>query len=83
MRLIDADDIVFYQWIEGIEEYDFARRWQIDKIPTIDAVPVKHGEWTIINGCVSCSVCGEPCMEFNYCPNCGAKMDEERKDSDV
>ena len=52
----------------------------IDEAPVIDAVPVKHGEWTVINGCVSCSVCGEPNMEWNYCPNCGAKMNGGKDD---
>ena len=56
-------------------ELDGEKCHAIVTAPTVDAVPVKHGEWTVIDGCVSCSVCGEPCMEFNYCPNCGAKMD--------
>lgn len=51
--------------------------------PTIDAEPVRHGHWIIAEfDCVKCSVCG--CYEdvwwanqgTNYCPNCGAKMDE-------
>lgn len=57
-------------------------RYLCDGIEECDGVEPerKHGEWTVINGCVSCSVCGEPNMEWNYCPNCGAKMDGERKD---
>lgn len=48
-----------------------------------DAEPVKHGRW-IDNGiCDSmlsaCSICGYSCgaYSFNYCPNCGARMDGE------
>lgn len=51
--------------------------------PTVDAVPVVHGEWEIVDfaGNMKCSVCGEiGCKlndETNYCPNCGSKMDGE------
>ena len=43
-----------------------------------DAKPVRHGHWEEF----VCSVCGEIGWdnEDNYCPNCGAKMDGERKD---
>ena len=62
----------------------------ISEMPTVDAVEVVHGEWlygernkvkrTLI---VECSECGAifnlPMftfgMNYNYCPNCGAKMD--------
>ena len=48
---------------------------------TVDAVEVVHGRW-VDNGIPEsmlsgCSVCGFTCgaYSFNYCPNCGAKMD--------
>ena len=52
------------------------------------AAAVKHGHWgherlASTNGgnyaVVRCSVCKSqfPMWETNYCPNCGAKMDEE------
>lgn len=46
--------------------------------PTVDAVPVAHGHW--IND--SCSRCGFEISQKtrSYCPNCGAKMDEEVED---
>lgn len=61
--------------------------------PTADVVEVKHGYWQDKfnrNRMVSqsfCSVCGKHSgiggIESNrhkpYCPNCGAKMDGERK----
>lgn len=49
--------------------------------PTADVVPVRHGEWQEINGIFRCSCCGYSFEHegyqhfFNYCPNCGAKMD--------
>ena len=50
--------------------------------PAADVAPVVHGRWEC--GC-QCSVCGDrhgPYNSrhrpyYNYCPNCGAKMDEE------
>ncbi len=57
----------------------------ISDAPTVDAEPVRHGQWLKlkdINGFfVRCSVCLEAYgEETNYCPNCGAKMDEEVTD---
>ncbi len=55
----------------------------IGKLPAADVVPVVHGEWVqteapFMNECEDCSVCGYRTVwghRFNYCPNCGAKMD--------
>lgn len=55
----------------------------IKRIPTADVAPVVHGNWRsngIPDSMLSaCSVCGFGCgaYSFRYCPNCGAKMDEE------
>lgn len=46
--------------------------------------PVRHGHWelSIIEGMYICSNCRkyyirtDEAYEFNYCPRCGAKMDE-------
>ena len=64
--------------------------WILDhEEPAVDAVPVRHGKW-IHRGCgiFACSKCGkdvglnvytgEKASErFRFCPNCGARMDEE------
>ena len=49
----------------------------------VEVQEVKHGRWIKEPNCYyRCSVCGDhhPCikgnMDYNYCPNCGAKMDE-------
>ena len=57
----------------------------IDEQPTVEAVPVVHGEWVneYINRyghpCHCCSVCGFKAsyQDENFCPECGADM---RKD---
>lgn len=42
--------------------------------------PVRHGRWRAYSDCgvTRCSVCDwsiEECVDYKYCPNCGAKMD--------
>ena len=54
---------------------------EVDAQTIVDVVPVVHGRWGdngIPNSMLSgCSVCGFTCgaYSFQYCPNCGAKMD--------
>ena len=58
----------------------------IISIPAADVRPVVHGEWKdAMQSChdsphVKCSVCGEYYWryfkKFNFCPNCGAMMEE-------
>ena len=57
----------------------------IDAEPIIEAEPVRHGRWIDHEykefpiGRYECSVCGaKHDMEWDYCPNCGARMDEGR-----
>ena len=60
----------------------------IDESPTIDPENFRpHGKWehthtseSYYSECWKCSVCGFEDTEgygFDYCPNCGAKMDSE------
>ncbi|GEM_PF-4626803 len=61
----------------------------LEYIDKLEAESVKHGKWKHVSGMNSkCSECGRyfPVKEFesrpfdiNYCPNCGAKMDEKGK----
>ena len=56
--------------------------------PTVDAEPVKHGEWVTSESpahvaTIRCSECSTMYQRrwkayCNYCPNCGAKMDTQR-----
>lgn len=54
--------------------------------PTVDAVPVVHARWIekekyTFGVMYDCSICGNRILDnghsWNYCPNCGAKMDGE------
>ena len=55
----------------------------INETPTADVQEVRHGKWEKRKECCCeyrCSVCEyELCRTTNYCPNCGAKMDEEEQ----
>lgn len=59
----------------------------IESILPIDAVPVVHGRWVYEHDdpvLMPCSVCGYQVYRYNntnYCPNCGAKMDYQRKNN--
>ena len=62
----------------------------IDFAQTIDAEPVRHGEWIVesrsespFDGVsIKCSVCYSYVLKkTNYCPNCGAKMDGDTEDA--
>lgn len=61
-------------------------RCSIQSQPTIEAVPVRRGKWIVKSTGGEyfdrCSECGyiEWGAPNNYCPYCGARMDEERKE---
>lgn len=86
MRLIDADSIPWL--VEGVGEIPVITKEEIDQMPTVDAVPVKHGKWMPREeGCVypfweryTCSVCGKHADDTDYCPICGARMVEDEAD---
>ncbi len=90
MRLIDADALMeLYADTEGIHFAVYnvpipVVRQNILDMPTIEAEPVRHGRWAYIGGdewC--CTNCGEVIStegrwerpSYNYCHECGAKMD--------
>ena len=54
----------------------------IDDAPAADVTPMVHGRWIEGFDEIKCSVCrrewsycDNDTNTFNYCPNCGAKMD--------
>jgi hypothetical protein len=57
----------------------------LEEEPTVDAVEVVHGRWeqAEYHGFLRCSECKDVYIDdtwvadgkWNYCPNCGAKMD--------
>lgn len=91
MRLIDADGL--RELLDGGYDIDLDELPEtkaellrmIDYQETVDAEPVRHGRWEFDGESNTgiyalCSVCGESiyqCGMWYYCPNCGARMDEE------
>lgn len=98
MRLIDATPFSFNKVVIPDGDPNFMRGYglgakhvcdEIDAEPTVDAAPVKHGQWfDAMVGELPVQVCDQ-CNTFfplaytggghHYCPNCGAKMDMEEK----
>lgn len=71
--------------LRDIERYnvsDGAFQHWVEIQPAADVAPVRHGRWEVgyFHDRV-CSCCLHPDNDFddyahNFCPNCGAKMDE-------
>lgn len=85
-RLIDANALIEEANAEGA--YGYVDAFQIANAPTIDAVEVRHGYWIpamhIGDCCYRCSECQFLRDAYlldigNYCPNCGARMDERNE----
>jgi hypothetical protein len=75
-------------WISPIENLMILIMMTIQEQPTVDVEPVRHGEWSEHKDYPGiawlCSECGYfTTMRTHYCPNCGAKMDGERKDNET
>ena len=87
IRLINANEIVYCNYdLDNYHSFRAVTDDEIDEMPTVDAIEVKHGIWETIDGSFTaefhCSVCGGwkhnlayKHEGMNYCPNCGAKMD--------
>ena len=78
------------EWFTRLAARQFEILKIIDDAPTVDAVEVVHGKWAIFEdgwndeAIYECTVCKEAFVTidgtpaenlWNYCPNCGAKMD--------
>ena len=78
----NLDDAYEQGWDEALS--------YIEKIPAADVAPVRYGRW-IDNHCTACGMmpmgddmwknydCEPPLFErfMDYCPSCGAKMQEQ------
>ena len=82
-RLIDLDEAIDAL---GVEDRDFYCKHFLEERPIVDAVEVKHARWIRRGNEMKCSrkACGfiyySNHDDFNYCPNCGAKMDGGNED---
>lgn len=89
-RLIDANKLMVCTINTGTVMFPrmeaFVRVEAIEAAPIVDAVEVVHGKWikkklVMCEAYYLCSVCGKlHDQEFNFCNNCGAKMDGGNED---
>lgn len=71
------------RYTEGWNDAILMVKSMIHSEKAMDVAPVRHGRWVqtkapFMNECEDCSVCGYRTVwghRYNYCPNCGAKMD--------
>ena len=95
VKYIKVDEAIKHlaqmQWHDDgypIEDYDeklqYAKDW-LNGVSTVDVEPVRHGHWIDNGTFFTCSVCKEEQYGVDtgrfYCPNCGAKMDEDTTNS--
>ena len=90
--LADKTPSEWHRW-SGILQERTAFKYDLMDAPTIEAEPIRHGYWVYSDepmfgnpyGSYICSRCfpyTQP-HKTSYCPNCGAKMDEEREDDSI
>ena len=88
IRPIDANAL-----FDALRDNEFQTFCPLDEVddviaaaPTLDYAPVRHGEWEWDTLDVyMCSACGEKSHvkevigrpDWDYCPNCGAKMGKD------
>lgn len=82
MRLIDADALLQRAVPHGWSTPLWVSDIMIEDAPTIEAEPIRHAHWNMKpSGYGVCSNCGKGELDVgavwsNYCPYCGAAMDE-------
>ncbi len=95
-RLIDADALLVKAEVIGNEGVVYV--YDINNAPTVDAEPIKHGHWCVTQAYPHTIYCSECFQRFaqahwaiwedgslprDYCPNCGAKMDGDRREDET
>lgn len=93
-RYIDADELTeFYEPYKDMEVPVNALLEQIQDTSTVDVVKARHAKWQhyrdedFYKDVYQCSECrflvtGTLKMAYAYCPNCGAKMNEEKQENE-
>ena len=89
-RVLDTESTLPYpnnlnpsytRYLAQMDERTKAKEMVADA-PTVDAVPVRHGRWKMVEGELvfwdMCSVCGRKILHrtpyYDFCPNCCADM---------
>ena len=91
-KLIDeqtAYDVLTDYYHHSTDTQHAALKEALEMVPTVDAVPVRHGRWTMVEGELAfwdmCSACGRKIVHrtpyYDFCPHCGARMDGKDGDN--
>lgn len=72
-------------WANGWDKAIDTAIEELEEIPAADVRPERHGHWIIYSGLPFCSECdcnnlSYAVISFDYCPNCGARMDGDKND---
>lgn len=68
----DTDNLDYHLLMQKIA------RHCVDGKPAADVVEVRHARWIKHEGYDECEACrAKVICIYNYCPNCGARMDKE------
>ena len=79
----EAIETAKHAWAKDLEPSQY-----IEIIPAADVAPARHGQWIYrefddeygLRQEYECSECAKySYFDTDYCPNCGARMDEEVK----
>ena len=79
---VDYGSMFDYQAHSAVSECLREARYEIESIPAADVAEVRHGRWIENTFCSCCGGFGEDDKGniiqsfYNYCPNCGARMDK-------
>ena len=82
----DAVDELQVKVFHNLTDEYYGTMQVLDELPAADVAPVRHARWERYSGItIRCSWCEHVIhdwrlSESKYCPNCGAKMDGERKE---
>ena len=83
------DKQAFLDYMKRTDRY-FNVKFDIENFPNADVAPIVHGRWEEASDGdgIVCPFCRTDFCTiiydteyFNYCPNCGAKMDEKENDN--
>ena len=93
LKVLENAEPDFYEdYGDGVIDWGFGRRSiqdMINDIPTADVAPVVRGRWVMHyrNGTPVAGGYVSTCCDMwnnrksNYCPNCGAKMDDDKNNA--
>lgn len=85
--LEDLNIASWYELNEHSNEAYHEIKQMLETLPTVDAAPIRRGEWVDVHfrtvpydritGAKKCPYCGkkkDKYVQWNWCPNCGAKL---------